>query len=69
MIDNLKDIEELIGWPVEEIVEKAAKFHINVKIIKSYRGRRATYYSVEKNKGDILISVEDGKIMDIQVVV
>ncbi len=65
MVQLFDSLDDLIGWPLGEIVEMAGRLHLNVQVAKEYNKRKKTYYNVNKKSGNIYVAVEDGKVVEI----
>jgi len=65
MIVMMESLDELIGFPVMEIVEMAAPLGINVHIVRQFEDGKRKNFKVNKIKGDIYVALEDGKVTEI----
>ena len=58
---------DLIGWPVYEVANAAAKLQKNVKIVKSIDAGKVQRYKFDKDelKNCIVLEIEDGKVSNL----
>lgn len=57
--------DNLIGFPVFDVVQAAAKFQFNTFIVKEYSGKTFKSYKPTIKKPALLLAVEDGKVINI----
>ncbi len=57
--------ERLIGFPVFDVVNAAAKFQFNTFIVREYSGKSFKSFKYDIQKPALLLAVEDGKVTNI----
>lgn len=56
-------LDDFVGWPLFEVESAAKQLGVNVKIVKEFKGKRIIYHSIKREPGDLLIEIEDGKVV------
>lgn len=66
VIDFLMDY---VGWPLTELELAADRAGVAVKVCKEIDDKRVKYFSIKREKGDVIVEIEDGKIAWLEVVI